>query len=191
MARYQKPSEPDDNDLRPQRRRFLRADAQEPVPWIWLGLGVVVTIAGIILALSLADYMLDREPLLANVVTPTVIRLTAPATVPPTATVMRPTPTPIPTFTPAPTRDLSQPPTEIAVGYYAAVSGTGDAGLTVRGEPSTDSVRLLRASEGTLMLILDGPEEGGDFSWWQVRLLDGTEGWVAGAYLEPAPAPEE
>lgn len=191
MARYQKPSGPDDNDLRPRRRRFLRADAQEPVPWIWLGLGVVVTIVGIVLALSLVDYMLGRDPLLANVATPTIIRLTAPPTAPATVTVMRPTPTPIPTFTPAPTRDLTQPPADIAVGYYAAVSGTGDAGLTVRGEPGTDSARLRRASEGTLMLVLGGPEEGGDFIWWQVRLLDGTEGWVAGDFLEPAAAPEE
>lgn len=190
MARYQKPSGPDDNDLRPTRPRFLRADAQEPVPWVWLGLGVLVTIVAIVLALSLANMLLAREPLLANVATPTIVRLTAPPTVAATATPRRSTPTPIPTFTPAPTRDLSQPPPEISVGYYAVVSGTGQAGLTVRGEPSTDSVRLMRAAEGTMMRVLAGPEESGDFTWWQVRLLDGTEGWVAGEYLEPAPAPE-
>ena len=191
MARYQKPSDPDDRDLRPRRPRFLRADAREPVPWIWLGLGVIVTIVGIGLALTLANLLLSREPLVANVLTPTVIRLTAPPTVPPTATVLRPTPSPIPTFTPAPTRDLSRPPVEITVGYYAAVVGTGEAGLTVRGGPSTDSARLMRASEGTLMRVLGGPEEGGDYAWWQVRLVDGTEGWVAGQFIEPAAAPEE
>lgn len=191
MARYQKPSDPDDRDLRPRRPRFLRADSQEPIPWIWLGLGIVVTLLGIVLALSLVNLMLSREPLLANVATPTIIRLTAPPTVPATATSIRPTPTPIPTFTPAPTQDLSRPPAEITVGYYAVVSGTGEAGLTVRGAPGTDGVRLMRASEGTLMRVLGGPEEGDDFTWWQVRLTDGTEGWVAGAYLEPAAAPAE
>lgn len=191
MARYQKPSDPDDSDLRPRRSRFLRADSREPVPWVWLGLGVVVTIAGIVLALTLVNLMLTREPLVTTVATPTIIRLTAPPTVPATATSVQPTPTPIPTFTPAPTRDLSQAPAEITVGYFAVVSGTGDAGLTVRGAPGTDAVRLMRASEGTLMRVLGGPEEGGDFTWWQVRLTDGTEGWVAGDYIEPAAAPEE
>lgn len=191
MARYRKPSDPDESDLKPRRSRFLRADAREPVPWLWLGLGVVVTVIGIFLALGLANLLLTREPLVTTVATPTIIRLTAPPTVPPTATSFQPTPTPIPTFTPAPTQDLSQPPPEVTVGYYAVVSGTGDAGLTVRGAPGTDAVRLMRASEGTLMRVLGGPEEGGDFTWWQVRLTDGTEGWVAGAYLEPAAEPDE
>jgi hypothetical protein len=191
MARYQKPSDPEDGGLKPRRSRFLRGDSQTPVPWVWLGLGVVVTIAGIFLALGLANMLLNREPLLTSVATPTIIRLTAPPTVPATPTSVQPTPTPIPTFTPAPTRDLTTPPDEITVGYYAVVSGTGDAGLTVRGAPGTDAVRLMRASEGTLMRVLGGPEEGGDFTWWQVRLTDGTEGWVAGAFLEPAAAPEE
>jgi hypothetical protein len=39
------------------------------------------------------------------------------------------------------------------------------------------------------MLVIGGPEQGGDFLWWQVRLLDGTEGWVAGDFLRPVAAP--
>ncbi|MDX1687969.1 MAG: SH3 domain-containing protein [Candidatus Promineifilaceae bacterium] len=189
MARYEKPPDPRESELKPRRSRRLRGDSQESVPWLWLGLGVVVTIVGIVLALALVNALLEREPLATTLPTPTIIRLTAPPTEAPTPTVDRPTPTPIPTLTPAPTRDLSNPPDEIEIGYYAAVSGTGTAGLTVRGGPSTDNVRLLRAAEGTLMLVIDGPEEGGDFTWWQVRLLDGTEGWVAGEYLAPAAAP--
>lgn len=191
MARYQKPPDPRDSDLKPRRPRRLRGDSQEDVPWLWLGLGIVVTIVGIVLALVLVRALLAREPLATTLPTPTIIRLTAPPTTTPTATVFRLTPTPIPTLTPAPTRDLSNPPDEMTVGYYAAVSGTGTAGLTVRGGPSTNNVRLLRAAEGTLMLVIGGPEEGGEFTWWQVRLLDGTEGWVAGEFLAPAPAPVE
>lgn len=191
MARYQKPPDPRDSDLKPRRPRRWRGDDPEGVPWLWLGLGVVVTLIGIVLALALANALLAREPLATTLPTPTIIRLTAPPTTTPTATVFRPTPTPVPTLTPAPTRDLSSPPDEITVGYYAAVSGTGTAGLTVRGGPSTNNVRLLRAAEGTLMLVIGGPEEGGEFTWWQVRLLDGTEGWVAGEFLAPAAAPGE
>ncbi len=39
------------------------------------------------------------------------------------------------------------------------------------------------------MLVLNGPEEADNFSWWQVQLQDGTEGWVVDNFLEPAPAP--
>ena len=191
MARYQKPSDPRDPDLKPRRLRRQRGDSREPIPWLWLGLGIVVTLLSIAVALFLANALLAREPLATNLPTPTILRLTAPPSPVPSPTVLQPTPTSIPTVTPQPTRDLSSPPDEIALGYYAAVSGTGDAGLTVRGGPSTDNVRVLRAEEGTLMLVIGGPEEGGDFMWWQVRLLDGTEGWVAGRYLAPAPAPEE
>jgi hypothetical protein len=191
MARYQKPPDPRDSDLKPRRRRYFRSDNREPIPWLWLGLGVLVTGLGIVLALALVNSFLAREPLTTSLPPPTVIRLTAPPSPVPSPTVMRPTPTPIPTFTPAPTRNLAVPPEEITVGYYAAVSGTRLAGLTVRGGPSTSNVRVMRAPEGTLMLVIGGPEESDEFTWWQVRLLDGTEGWVAGEYLAPAAAPEE
>ena len=191
MARYETPPDPRDSDLKPRRPRRLREDNSESIPWIPLGLGLLVTIAGIALAFFLARALLVREPLAVALPTPTILRLTAPPTSAPTATVEQATPTPIPTSTPAPTRDLSNPPDEITVGYYAVVSGTGDAGLTLRGGPSTDNVRLLRAPEGTLMQIIGGPETGGDFQWWEVRLLDGAEGWVAGDFIAPAPAPPE
>jgi hypothetical protein len=80
-------------------------------------------------------------------------------------------------------------PVEITVGYYARVINTEGIGVTVRGGPSTDNVRVLVAPEETLLLVIAGPTENGDFVWWQVRLEDGTEGWVAGQFLEPAAAP--
>jgi uncharacterized protein YraI len=69
------------------------------------------------------------------------------------------------------------------------VANTGGIGVTVRGGPSTRNVALTVAEEGTIMLILGGPEEGDDFAWWQVKLQDETEGWVVGDFLEPAAAP--
>lgn len=189
MARYQVPPDPRESDLKPRRERRQRQDSPDGFPWLWFGLGIVVTVLGIGLALVLVNTMLSREPLATTLATPTIIRLTAEPSPEPSATTDLPTPTPIPTLTPVPTRDLSSPPDEVAVGYYAEVSGTGEAGLTVRGGPSTDNVRIQRASEGTLMLVIGGPEEGGDFIWWQVRLLDGTEGWVAADFLAPVAAP--
>lgn len=189
MARFQKPSDPRESDLKSLRKRRQRQDGAEPFPWLWFGLGIGVTIVGILLALALVNALLAREPLATSLATPTIIRLTAPPSAEPSPTEDLLTPTPIPTLTPVPTRDLSSPPEEVTVGYYAQVSGTGEAGLTVRGGPSTDNVRVQRATEGTLMLVIDGPVEGGDYRWWEVRLLDGTEGWVAEDFLAPAAAP--
>jgi hypothetical protein len=152
-------------------------------------MGIVVTIVGIGLALLLVNNLLAREPLMASLPTPEIIRLTAPPTVAPSPTVLAPTPTPIPTFTPAPTRNLAAPPESVTVGYYARVAGTGSAGLTLRGGPSTLTTSLQNVSEGSVMLIIGGPEEADDFVWWQVRLLSGEEGWVAGQFIEPAAAP--
>lgn len=189
MARYQKPPDPRESELKPRRPRRQRQGNGQPFPWLWFGLGIVVTVVGIISALALVNLLLAREPLATTLPTPTIIRLTAPPAAQPSATPGQSTPTAIPTLTPVPTRNLAAPPTEVTEGYYARVSGTGDAGLTIRGGPSTDNVRIMRATEGSLMLIIGGPEEGGDFTWWQVRLLDGTEGWAAGSFLAPAPAP--
>ena len=191
MARYEKPPDPREPGLKKRWPRRQRQSSAEPLPWLWLGLGLVVTIIGIMLAIALANALLVREPLVADGPTPTIIRLTAPPSPPPSPTVGRQTPPPIPTLTPVPTLDLSAPPPEITVGYYAVVANTGDNGVTVRGGPSTSNVRLLTAAEGRVMLVIGGPEQGGDFTWWQVRLDDGTEGWVAGDFLLPAAAPDE
>ncbi len=189
MARFQKPPDPRESNLKPRRERRNRHSTGEPFPWLWFGLGLAVTALGIVMALSLVNVLLAREPLTTALATPTILRLTAPPSAEPSVTADLPTPTPIPTLTPVPTRDLASPPDQVALGYYAAVSGTGEAGLTIRGGPSTDNVRIQRATEGTLMLVIGGPEEGGDYRWWQVRLLDGTEGWAAEDFLAPAAAP--
>lgn len=189
MARYEKPPDPRESDLRPRRRRIFGAGGEEPIPWLWFGLGIVVTIIGIGVALLLVNRLLAREPLATTLPTPTIIRLTAPPTVAVSPTAARSTPTPIPTFTPAPTRDLAQPPETITVGYYAAVSGTGNAGLTLRGGPSTLTTSLQNVRDGSVMLVIGGPEEAEEYVWWEVRLLSGQEGWVAGQFIEPAAAP--
>jgi hypothetical protein len=125
----------------------------------------------------------------AAVSEPTVIRLTAPPRPTIFATELVPTITPAPTFTPVPTPDVAVAPPEITPGFYAIVVNTGGIGVTVRGGPGTSNLPITVAGEGSFLLVLDGPTAGGDFQWWQVRLADGTEGWVAGDFLEPAAAP--
>jgi len=186
MAKFQIPGDPRKSDEIDARRA---ADNREPVPWRYLGMGVVVSIVGIVLAVALVNAFLTRPPLPVTAVAPTIIVLTAPPGIDPTATPALATPTAIPTFTPIPTPDVAEAPTEIMVGFYAQVANTDDFGVTVRGGPSTSNVPLVVADEGTVLLIIGGPEEAGGFLWWQVQLTDGTEGWAAGSFLIPAPAP--
>lgn len=163
---------------------------REPVPWKWLGMGLLLTIVGCIAALLLLNSVLSRkQPLAADTPEATVIILTAPPS--PTTNVIGSSlpPTPMPTFTPIPTPDAAIAPPQITADFYAVVANTDGLGVTVRGGPSTRNVALLVADEGTVLLILDGPQEGDGFSWWQVKLADGTEGWVAEDFLEPAAAP--
>ena len=186
MAQYQQPEDPRQAG---RRQRKQRSDSRQGVPWLWLFLGVVVTIAGIILAFSLAESFLARPPLTVSNAgaTPTFIVLTAPATAVPTITPFLDTPTPIPTLTPIPTRDTTTAPPAITIGFYAEI--TADKGLTVRIGPSTQNVRVTVAALGELVLMLDGPTAGSNFDWWQIQLRDGTEGWVAGQFIVPAGGP--
>ena len=197
MARYEIP--PDPRKSKEKRPRRLRRDSasggtegvQEPIPWRWLGLGVVVTLVSIGLALTLVNALLARPPLEAAPIEPTLIILTAPPSPIPSPTSPLPTPSPIPTFTPIPTPDTAVAPPEVTAGYYAQVVNTDDFGVTVRGGPSTSNAQITVADEGVLLLVIGGPEvdEVNDRLWWQVQLEDGTEGWAAGDFLAPAAGP--
>ncbi|MCL4254423.1 MAG: RHS repeat-associated core domain-containing protein, partial [Anaerolineae bacterium] len=50
-------------------------------------------------------------------------------------------------------------------------------GLRLRQSPGGDVIREM--SEGTRFEIVGGPTCNGEFSWWQVRTVDDTVGWVA------------
>jgi len=165
-------------------------EKREPIPWKWLGMGLLIAIAGCIGAAILANsYLSQLQPPQAEAPQATIIILTAPPSPTVDAASSAMPPTPIPTFTPIPTPDAAVAPPEITSGFYASVANTDGLGVTVRGGPSTRNIALLVAEEGTVLLILAGPEDGDNFAWWQVRLLDGTEGWVVTDYLEPAAAP--
>ena len=102
-----------------------------------------------------------------------------------------PTPSPIPTFTPIPTPDTAVAPPEITVGFYALVANTDGFGINLRGGPSTSNAQIQVVDEGTLVLVIGGPEadEANNRLWWQLQLEDGTEGWSVGEFLVPAAGP--
>jgi hypothetical protein len=162
----------------------------QPIPWLWLGLGAVLTIILIGIALIYLGNFLTRPPAAtADSQELTIIRLTAPPLPTATAAIVQPIPTLAPTATPVPTPDFSVPPPEVTAGYYAAVIDTGGVGVTVRNGPSTSNIQVALAGEGSIVFVVEGPEAGGEYQWWRIRLTDGTEGWAAGDFLAPSAAP--
>ena len=71
---------------------------------------------------------------------------------------------------------------EIAVGGTAMVT---DDGVNVRASATTGAEVITSLSAGQQVSIIGGPTEADGFTWWQISLGDGTEGWVAGDFLEP------
>lgn len=189
MARYQVPPDPRDPNDKQKRARRFRKDSQEPIPWLWLGLGVIVTIIGLGIAYGIIITALSREPLPVSPIQPTIIVLTAPPSPSPTVTRILATPTILPTATAVATPDYTLVPEELTVDFYAEVANTAGVGVTVRGGPSTNNASVTIAPEGTVVLVIDGPEEGNNFIWWQIELEDGTSGWAVSDYLIPAARP--
>lgn len=163
---------------------------RQSIPWLWLGLGALVTIFIIGLSLIFLGRFLMRPPeASAEEQGLTIVRLTAPPVPTATIAVAQPIPTLAPTSTPVPTPDFTVAQPELTAGYYAVVVDTGGVGVTVRNGPSTSNLQVALASEGSIVFVLEGPETGGEFQWWRIRLADGTEGWAAGDFLAPSAAP--
>ena len=117
---------------------------REPIPWKWLGAGLLIAVAGCIMALILLRAFLAQMPeQTAEPLPATIIVLTAPPspTVDPTGSAQPPTP--IPTFTPIPTPDAAIAPAQITISFYAVVANTDGLGVTLR-----------QAAQSTLEMIL-------------------------------------
>lgn len=174
----------------PQIQHTSNRSGRAPVPWLWLGLGILAAaIALFALTALLTNFLVEPPEESSMVLEPSIIQLTAPPIPTTTLSTNPPTPTIAPTATTAPTPDVSIAPAEVTIGHYAQVVETGGVGVTVRNGPSTANLPVVVAAEGSILLITDGPTPGGDYQWWQVRLTDGTEGWVAGDFLVPSAAP--
>lgn len=91
----------------------------------------------------------------------------------PTATVVLPVGTPVATT----------PPDQIGPGARVVVTGTAGAGLLLRAEPGRQASVIANAREGTILTVLDGPQEAGGYTWWKLRTPAGQEGWGAANWL--------
>ncbi len=73
---------------------------------------------------------------------------------------------------------------EITTGSYVIVINTGSQSLIVRSEPGIEHDIVTRFPEGSRLLIFDGPQISGEFTWWKVK-GDSGEGWCVDRWLQP------
>jgi hypothetical protein len=159
-------------------------------PWLWLGFGILISL--ILLGISaglLGSFLTRQDEQMPDEQNLIIIQLTAPPLPTVTVPAISAIPTLAPTATPMPTPDFSVAPPAVTPGYYAEVVDTGGIGVIVRNGPSTSNIQLTIAAEGSIVFVIEGPEEGGTYQWWLVRLGDGTEGWAAADFLAPSVGP--
>jgi hypothetical protein len=84
-----------------------------------------------------------------------------------------------------PEKDVpSQTESRIQVGGFAQVVKTDGKTLQAREQPGAHATIVARFPQGTRLAIIGGPQQSGDYTWWQVRNEQGQEGWCADAWLE-------
>ena len=67
---------------------------------------------------------------------------------------------------------------ELAVGGYGIIAAGGN--INYRAEAGLDGARRGTLAAGTVLELLDGPEEADGYDWWQIgNVLEGIDGWVA------------
>lgn len=103
----------------------------------------------------------------------------------PTLTPKAINPTRIPT--PTATSIFFLPEGVIGVGIYVQVTGTGSAGLRMRGEPGLNSPVNFSAMESEVFLVIDGPETADGYIWWHLEAPydRNRNGWSAADFLTP------
>jgi hypothetical protein len=66
----------------------------------------------------------------------------------------------------------------LRVGGQATVRTTEGDTLRVRSGPGTSFIVTRSVEPGTVVTLIDGPTSTAGFTWWNIRLPDGSTGWV-------------
>jgi plastocyanin/predicted amidophosphoribosyltransferase len=94
------------------------------------------------------------------------------------------TATPSPTASSTATPPASPTPTSVQLSVrYAIAAHIWPEPLNVRPDPSTKNKELLRLSEGERLEAISGPTYNDGRNWWEVRLPDGRQGYIAEQYI--------
>jgi SH3-like domain-containing protein len=66
----------------------------------------------------------------------------------------------------------------LTVGGEATIRTTEGDALNVRSGPGIGFAIVLKAQPGTVVTLQEGPTAADGFTWWRIRLPDGSEGWA-------------
>jgi len=126
----------------------------------------------VIIVLTAAPFETPSLPQITQAA-PTLIPNVA-ATSAPAGSVVLSGPTLAPTLTFTPTQAA------IAVGMQVIVVGAG--GVNVRAAPGLESPVLFSANRNERFMVINGPRDAGDLTWWEIRdpLDTSRTGWAAG-----------
>lgn len=191
MARYQIPPDPrEGNKDTGHASKLSGSKSKTSPPWLWIGLGAIVTVLAIAVAVLWAKLFLDVQPAEIEPTPAPIINTTTPTSIPPTPQVVQPTLTEQPIATPTNISITAEPATpvplgEIGIGGSVVVIETG-VGLNLRSEPVVDPDNILElVQDGIILEVTGGPQESEGFTWWKVTTPDGVEGWAVQDFLQP------
>jgi sortase (surface protein transpeptidase) len=85
---------------------------------------------------------------------------------------------------------VAESPTDQSAVYPSADGGTSatvtEESINIRADATTNADIVGEATVGQTLTIIGGPQEADGYIWVQVRLEDGTEGWIVQEFLAPA-----
>jgi len=178
-----RPWEVPDKKARPQARR--RGVTLPPWALLAILIGIVVLLCvGLVLLVRAIRGGGEKETATPPPATTAPALPTAPeATAAPTSAVAPTDTVVLPIDTPGPTATEAAAPGEIGPGVRVAVTGTQGAGLNLRAQPGTGEPVIVNAGEGTILTVVEGPQEADGYIWWKLRTEAGQEGWGAADWL--------
>lgn len=139
----------------------------------------VILLVGLIL-IVVVILLFGRQPASSTSALPEMTLIPAPTLTPKP---IDPTQTP----TPTPTSIFFLPEGVIGVGIYVQVTGTGGAGLRMRGEPGLNTSINFSAMDSEVFLVIDGPVSADGYTWWHLEAPydRNRNGWSAADFLTP------
>lgn len=78
------------------------------------------------------------------------------------------------------------PAPSVVSGAQFRVFNTGPEGLFLRPEPNSSGTPLKTLPDGTVVTVIGEDYIGPDRVWKNIRDQEGSEGWAAADWLEPA-----
>jgi len=94
--------------------------------------------------------------------------------------------TPTAALTPTSSQEIPPPSSDIAIGNYVQVTGTGGEGLRLHNTAGVASKVNHIAIDAELFLVKDGPIDADGYIWWELQdpYTENAVGWGVGNYLK-------